>query len=124
MLISVLDSDTQPHEVAMQGQDQINDFSSVLVEASVGANAETQVVAQANEDRAGFLFQNNSPNAMLLLEIENINVTSAFTILPWQYFPPYPGYPIPIGVIAVQGGPNSIVGDAYVYREWQNGPTE
>ena len=124
MLVTLLDADNQPHLVVWQGQDQINDYSGALAAGSVGEDAGAQLVAQANEDRAGFLFQNASPNAMLLLEIENLTITSAFTILPWGFFPPYNGYPIPTGMIQVQGGPNSQVGDQYTYREWTNGPTE
>ena len=122
MLVTILDGQGLPHEVAWQGQDQINDLSGALVAAMVGGGAVLTQIAPANALRAGWLFQNTSVNAMILNEVNN-TMTSSWVVNPGQFFPP-PGYPIPVGVISVMGTATSAVGDAFCYREWVNAPGE
>jgi hypothetical protein len=124
MLVQVLDAESAPHFVAWQGQDQINDFSGNLGAGAVGGGAALQQVAPANTSRAGFLFQNTSVNAMLLVEVAGLLITSSWVINPGAFFPPFGNYPIPTGVIAVQGSLNSVLGDTFAYREWQAAPGE
>lgn len=127
MLVQILDASAQPHFVAWQGQDQINDFSGNLGAGAVGAGAALQPIAPVNQNRAGFLFQNTSLNAMLLLEIAEvggITIASSWVINSGQFFPPLPGYPIPTGVISVQGTGQSVQGDTFAYREWQTAAGE
>jgi len=120
MLIQVLDAAGEPHYTTAQGQDQIDDFSGALAAGAIGGAATPQPIAPANANRAGWLFQNTSAQAMLLLEI----ATGGFWVInSGQFFPPC-GYPIPVGAIAVQGSPTSLLGDPFTYREWVNGPTE
>jgi hypothetical protein len=134
MLVQVLDAQGLPHWVTWQGQDQIDDFSGSLGASAVGPAAVPQVVAPANPNlgttgalgRAGFLFRNTSANPMLLTEIAvTTESVSAWTVYPGEYFPP-PGcaYPVPTGAISVQGSPASVLGDAFVYREWVNAAGE
>ena len=123
MLVQVLDANSQPHWVVWQGQDQINDFSAPLGASAVGPAATMQQIAPANEDRAGFLFQNTSPNAMMVLEIPEageVTSASAWIVNSGGFFPPIPGYPVPTGIISVQGTSVSEAGDTFAYREWQN----
>ena len=127
MLVEILDANSQPHEVVWQGQDQINDFSGVLGAGAVGAGAALQPIAPANASRAGFLFQNTSVNAMLLLEIPvagSTTIASSWVVNSGAFFPPLPGYPIPTGAISVQGSNQSAAGDNFAYREWQTAPGE
>lgn len=124
MLVQVLDATAVPHLVSMQGQDQINDYSGSLPAGAVGPEAALQVVAAANPNRAGFLFQNTSANPMFFLEVSTLEVTSAFIVPSGGFFPPIPGYPIPAGSLAVQGGPASVQGDTFVLRDWQAAPSE
>jgi hypothetical protein len=127
MLVQIVDAQGASHIVAWQGQDQINDFSGTLGAGAVN-NPVPQQVAPANILRAGFLFQNISPNAMMFFEAGN--AASGWLVQPGDIFPPYSTYPIPTGVIYVAGtlgniGPGpSLLGDAFTYREWQNAPGE
>jgi hypothetical protein len=113
MLVTLADAAGQPHVVTWQGQDQINDASGNL--ASIVA---AQPVLAANLLRAGWLFQNTSQHAMLLLEI-GAAATSSWVINSGGFFPP-PGYPVPTGAISVQATPDSQIGDTYAAREWVN----
>jgi hypothetical protein len=126
MLVQILDAAAQPHLVAMQGQDQINDYSGSLGVPAVGNNPTLQEAAPANANRAGFLFQNTSANAMLLMELNETNPpeASSWVINPGQFFPPIPGYPIPTGLIMVAGTANSVAGDTYALRDWQTAAGE
>jgi hypothetical protein len=124
MLVTLLDAAAEPHQVSWQGQDQINDYSGALQAAAVGAGAVPQIAAAANQNRAGFLFQNTSANPMLLLEVSSLEITSAFFIPSGGFFPPIPGYPIPTGELLVQGSPASEVGDTFVLRDWQSAQGE
>lgn len=121
MLVQVLDAAAVPHFVAMQGQDQINDYSGNLGAPAVGQAPVFQQAAPANINRAGFLFQNTSINAMLLMELNELNpaLSSSWVINPGQFFPPIPGYPIPTGIIQVVGTANSAQGDTFALRDWQ-----
>jgi hypothetical protein len=121
MLVQILDGAGLPHYVSWPAQDQINDGSGVLGAGAVGAAAVSQIVAAANANRAGFLFQNTSVNAMLLLEA---GAVAGWLVNPGGFFPPIPGYPIPTGVISVQGLVLSAAGDTFTYREWVNAPGE
>lgn len=124
MIVTILDGQGAPHVVVWQGQgDLVTDFSGNLLPASVGGAAAPQPVAVANSLRAGFLFQNTSRNAMLLWENGNGTVGSPWVINSGAFFPP-PGYPVPTGIIAVQGSVDSVQGDTFTYREWQNSPNE
>ena len=118
MLVTLVDASGQPHNVTWQGQDQIIDFSAALAAPAVGNGAAPQQIAPANPLRAGFLFQNTSQKAMLLLEI-TAAITSAWVINSGDFFPPN-NYPIPTGVISVQGSVDSQLGDTFAYREWVN----
>jgi hypothetical protein len=122
MLVTLADAAGGSHVVTWQGQDQINDASSTLQPTSVGNNAVPQQVLAANVLRAGWLFQNTSQHAMLLLEIVG-PVTSSWVINSGGFFPP-PGYPIPTGIISVQGTADSQLGDSFAAREWVNGILE
>jgi hypothetical protein len=118
MLVTLADAAGGPHVVTWQGQDQINDASGNLAAGAVGLVRAPQQVLAANVLRAGWLFQNTSVNAMLLLEIAGA-ITSAWIISSGGIFPP-PGYPIPTGVISVQGTADSQLGDTFAAREWVN----
>jgi hypothetical protein len=120
MLVTLLDAAGEPHEVAWQGQDQINDYSAFLGAEAVGPAAQLQPAAAANQNRAGFLFQNTSPNPMYFLELTGSEVTSAWVIPSGSFFPVIPGYPIPTGVLSVQGTAASVQGDGFTLRDWQN----
>lgn len=126
MLVTVVDASGASHTVAWTGQDQINDFSGSLDAGAVGDGAAPQQIAPANSLRAGLLFQNTSQNAMLLFEI-GADIPP-FLIMPGLFFPPYASYPIPTGLVAVQGNIGgaapSVVGDTFTYREWQNASSE
>jgi hypothetical protein len=124
MLVQILDGSGEPHEVAWQGQDQINDWSGILEAGAVGAGAALQVVSPANPDRAGFLFQNTSANSMYFIELTGGLVTSAWIIISGGLFPPLPGYPIPTGALSVQGTAASQEGDTFTIRDWQNAANE
>jgi hypothetical protein len=124
MLVQILDGEGEPHEVAWQGQDQINDYSAFLQEEAVGPDAAMQVASAANPNRAGFLFQNTSANPMYFVELTGGEVTSAWLIASGALFPPLPGYPIPTGALSVQGSPASVEGDTFTLRDWQNAPNE
>lgn len=131
MWIQLLDAQDVPHWATWQGQDAILDLSGALGAGAVGPTAAPQVVSPAQPSggppagRAGFLFQNNSANPMLLVEIAVASVAaSAWTVYPGDYFPPGPGYPVPSGAISVQGSPSSAAGDAFTYREWSNASGE
>lgn len=132
MLISVFDAAGVSHTVTWQGQDQINDASAgLLATACPPTNPlAAQQVLPANPNRAGWLFQNTSLNAMLLLEVSGLNeaggaigVSASWVINPGQFFPP-PGYPIPTGAISVVGTAQSAPGDTFAVREWINGVNE
>jgi hypothetical protein len=122
MLVTLVDSVGAPHVVTWQGQDQINDASGTLAAGAVGPARALQPILAANILRAGWLFQNTSPNAMLLQEIGALSASS-WLINSGAFFPP-PGYPIPIGAIAVQGTADSQVGDTFACREWVNAAGE
>lgn len=122
MLVTLADAAGAPHVVTWQGQDQINDASANLLAGTVGNARAPQQILAANVLRAGWLFQNTSQNAMLLLEIVG-PVTSAWIINSGGFFPP-PGYPIPVGVISVQGTADSQLGDTFAAREWVNASGE
>lgn len=124
MLVEILDGSGVPHEVAWQGQDQINDYSGLLGAGAVGPDAALQIAAVANPNRAGFLFQNTSANAMFFLELADEVVTSAWLVPSGGMFPTLPGYPIPTGTLSVQGTVESAQGDTFVLRDWQNAPDE
>lgn len=125
MLVIILDGQGEPHQVAWQGQDQINDFSAALGAGNVGAAPQFLTIAPANALRAGWLFQNTSANAMLLNELGVVPavVAQSWVINSGEAFPP-PGYPIPTGAIQVAGAAASQQGDAFAYREWVNAPSE
>jgi hypothetical protein len=120
MLINVVDADGATQTITVQAQDEINDLSGVLGAGAVGPAAAPQQVAAANPGRSGFLYQNNSPNAMLLFE--SGDTVASWTIVPGGFFPFLQGYPVPTGALFVQGGPASVAGDAFTYREWVNSP--
>jgi hypothetical protein len=122
MLVDVVDAEGDTHTVVWQGQDQINDFSGTLDAGAVANPVVPQQIAPANNERAGFLFQNNSANPMVLFEA---GAVAGWLINSGAYFPPLPGYPIPTGVINVAGiFGTSVLGDSFTYREWQNAPDE
>ena len=124
MLVQILDGNGQPHTVAWQGQDQINDASGNLQVATVGPPAVLQQVLAANVNRAGWLFQNTSTNAMLLQELSaGGTLVNTWVINSGQMFPPC-GYPIPTGAISVGPTAQSQAGDTFTCREWINGPGE
>jgi hypothetical protein len=132
MLIQVLDAEGLPHWVTWQAQDQINDASGALGAPAVGPTPALQQVLAANPLRAGFLFQNTSPNAMLINELPSAeaDVANSWQVEPGKTLPPC-GYPIPTGIIYVVGqysggpvAPSSQVGDTFTCREWQNAPGE
>jgi hypothetical protein len=118
MLVQVLDAESAPHFVAWQGQDQINDGSGALAAGAVGNAPTPQLIAAANQARAGFLFQNASQQAMLLFEAGN--TVAGWVVLPFQFFPPNGNYPIPSGALYAAGTAASQIGDAFVYREWED----
>lgn len=124
MLVQILDGSGEPHEVAWQGQDQINDGSGNLDAEAVGPEAAMQIALVANPNRAGFLFQNTSANPMYFIELTNGLVTSAWLVASGALFPPLPGYPIPTGVLSVQGTAASQEGDTFTLRDWQNAANE
>jgi hypothetical protein len=119
MLVTLADAAGASHIVTWQGQDQINDASGSLQAGAVGNNAVPQQVLAANVLRAGWLFQNTSQHAMLLLELSGSAITSSWVINSGGFFPP-PGYPIPTGIIEVQGTADSQLGDSFAAREWVN----
>lgn len=122
MLVNVVDAEGATHTVVWQGQDQINDFSSTLNAGAVANPVVPQQVAPANPERAGFLFQNNSANPMVLFEA---GAVAGWLVNSGSYFPPLPGYPIPTGVISVAGiNGASLLADSFTYREWINAPDE
>ena len=61
---------------------------------------------------------------MLILELAGAEVASAFVLEPYAFFPPSCSYPITTNEIVIQGGPDSIEGDAYAAREFVNAPNE
>ncbi len=127
MLIQVLDAQGIPHWTTWTGLDQINDYSGALAPTSVGANAEFQPVipAQTTEVRCGFLFQNTSANAMLLNELgADGEIANSWVINSGGFFPPYPGFPVVTGAIAVVGTAQSVAGDTFACREFVNAPGE
>ena len=119
MLVQVLDAQGVPHTVAWQGQDQINDASGALGAGNIGAGAAFLQVLAANPLRAGWLFQNTSPNAMFLNELSDGVVAHSWVVNSGEAFPPC-GYPIPTTAISVVGGPQSAAGDTFACREWVN----
>lgn len=124
MLIQVLDAGGTPHWVVFQGQDQINDASGILGAGAVGENPEPQQILAANDERAGWLFQNTSPNPMFLLEIvAEEPAISSWLVNPGECFPPC-GYPIPVGAISVFGSGTSVENDPFTAREWVNAAGE
>lgn len=122
MLVTLLDANSEPHVVAWRGQDQIDDASGVLNAQATGVNPVPQPVAPANEDRAGFLFQNTSEAAMTFYE--SGTAAAGWAIPPYGYFPPNDSFPIPTGEIFVAGTLISQTGDSFTYREWVNGADE
>lgn len=122
MLVTLLDGNGEPHVVAWQGQDQINNGSGVLGVGAVGGAAVPQPISAINLNRAGFLFQNTSLTAMLLYEI-GVDVAPV-VINSGAFFPPFGGYPIPTGAIYVKGTDQSVAGDSFTFRDWQNAPSE
>lgn len=128
MLVNIVDAAGATHQVTWQGQDQINDLSGTLNAGAVANPAVPQQIAPASILRAGFLFQNLSPNAMLFFETGSAQ--ASWLVQPGDIFPPYSGYPIPTGAIYVAGslggtapGPSD-VGDPFTYKEWVNAPNE
>jgi hypothetical protein len=121
MLVTIIDGNGVQQQVTWQAQDTINDFSANLLAAAIGNAAAPQEIAPANVLRAGFLFQNTSKNAMLFLE-SALGITSAWVINSGQFFPPNGNFPVPTGLIQVQGSTDSQLGDTFAYREWVNAP--
>lgn len=121
MLVQVVDATGAVHVISVQGQDETIDFSGDLDAQAVGPGAQPQQVAPANQNRAGFLFQNTSGNPMLFFDLAG---APGWFVASGGYFPPLQGYPLPTGVLSVQGLPASAEGDTFTYREWQNGPDE
>lgn len=122
MLVTLLDGQGEPHIVAWQGQDQINDASGALGVGAVGVAPGLQQVLAANPLRAGWLFQNTSQAAMLLNEVNALG-PSSWVVGSGEFFPPC-GYPIPTGAIKVMGTADSQAGDSFACREWVNGTGE
>lgn len=120
MLVTILDGNGEPQVVTWQAQDTINDFSGELGAGAVGADPAPQLVAAANELRAGFLFQNTSQAPQIIFETGD--TVAGFIVQPGAFFPPFQNYPIPTDAVYVQGTANSQQNDTFTYREWVNAP--
>ena len=120
MLVTIIDGNGVEQQVTWQAQDLINDFSGALQAPAVGPTFTPQLVAAANAQRAGFLYQNTSQANQVFYE--EGNAVAGFIVKPQDYFPPFQNYPIPTGAIYVAGTANSEINDPFTYREWQNQP--
>lgn len=94
------------------------DFSGAIEGLGV-----SQTVAPANPARSGFLFQNTSPNQMILntangnpSQLAGASNPGSWLVPPGAYFPPYGYPPVPyqINVASLTGS----IGDTYTYQEW------
>lgn len=123
MLVNILDGDGAPRTVVWQGQDQVVNRSGALAGPATGGAPVPQKIADATILRAGVLFQNTSQSTMLFFD--NGNADPGWLVNPGGFFPPFPGYPIPIGDLYVQGLPNtSQLGDTFTCKEWINRPDD
>ncbi len=120
MLVNILDANSKPHTVAWRGQDPTDDASGVLNAEAIGNAPVPQQVSAADENRAGFLFQNTSQSAMILYEAGG--TVAGWYIPAYSYFPPNDSFPIPTGIILVSGTIQSEIGDTFTCRTWSNDP--
>jgi hypothetical protein len=120
-LVPVIGADDVTYAVAFVGQDVVSDASGSLDASAVPPSNPLvpQQVLAANPARVGFLFQNTSENAMILNEI-NANFGSSWVVEPGAFFPPFSGYAVPTGAVAVVGSADSQAGDTFAAREWTN----
>lgn len=107
MLLTVLDANGSPQTIIAPAQGAVEDLSGTL------ADSDNFVVADANENRAGYLFQNKSGFFITINDDGSADDPNAFSIPPGGMFPP-PNRPIPTTAISIKGNP----GDAYVFQQW------